>query len=122
RHAEQSIEEVPFAVSLVTVAEIPSEFYASVLTVRASSTPNLRLTSICQRILQHALEQLDPERLGISIWVVTCMPRSGEHNKVRSLREKIGLGTPPWGGNLEQKALFLGAESLSGNVVTTLHP
>ena len=41
---------------------------------------------------------------------------------VRSLREKVGLGTPPWGGNLEQKTLFLGAESLSGNVVTSFHP
>ena len=121
-HAEQSFEELPFASSLDIAAEIPSEFYASVLTIRASSTPNLRFTSICQHVLQHALEQLDPERLGISIWVVTCMPLSGPHNKVRSLREKMGLGTPPWRGNLEQKALFLGAESLSGNVVTTFHP
>jgi hypothetical protein len=121
-HAEQSLEEMPFATSLDTAVEIPSEFYASVLTIRASSTPNLRFTSICQRILHHALEQLDPERLGMSIWVVTCMPRSGPYDKVRSLREKIGLGTPPWSGNLEQKALFLGAESLSGNVVTTFHP
>jgi GAF domain-containing protein len=121
-HAEQSLEELPFATSLDTATEISSEFYASVLTIRASSTPNLRFTSICQRILQHALEQLDPERLGLSIWVVTCMPPSGPYNQVRSLREKVGLGTPPWGGNLEQKALFLGAESLSGNVVTTFHP
>src|SRR5437868_11012817 len=31
-HAEQSLEEMPFATSLDTAVEIPSEFYASVLT------------------------------------------------------------------------------------------
>jgi GAF domain-containing protein len=38
------------------------------------------------------------------------------------LRESIGIGTPPWSGNLEQKAMFLGAESLAGNVVTLCRP
>jgi hypothetical protein len=32
------------------------------------------------------------------------------------------LGTPPWGGDLEQRALFLGAESLAGHVVTLCRP
>ncbi|QBD77900.1 hypothetical protein EPA93_18630 [Ktedonosporobacter rubrisoli] len=97
---------------------IPSEFYARVFTARASTTENLRFWSTCNLILQQAIEQLDPERLGMCIWVVRCMPPSGPFNKVRSLRESVGLGTPPWGGNLEQQAMFLGAESLAGNVVT----
>jgi hypothetical protein len=121
-HAEQSLEELPLPAHFDTAGEIPTDFYASVLTMRASSTPNLRFASICQRVLQHALEQLDPEHLGMAIWIVICMPPSGPYNKVRSLREKVGLGTPPWSGNLEQRALFLGAESLSGNVVTSFHP
>ncbi|HWS83923.1 MAG TPA: GAF domain-containing protein [Ktedonobacteraceae bacterium] len=104
------------------IKEIPCEFYALVLQARASTTENLRFWSTCQLILQQALEQLDPERLGMSIWVVCCMPPSGPYNKVRSLRESVGVGTPPWASNLEQTAVFLGAESLVGNVVTLCRP
>lgn len=45
------------------------------------------------------------------------MPVSSE-GKVRSLRESMGVGTPPWPGDLEHQAMFLGAESLAGYVVT----
>jgi hypothetical protein len=104
------------------VTDIPSEFYARVFVGRASTTENLRFWSTCNLILQQALGQLDPDRQGIASWVVRCMPPSGPHRKVRSLRESVGLGTPPWTGNLEQQALFLGAESLAGNVVTLCRP
>lgn len=102
--------------------DIPAEFYARIFTARASTTENLRFWSTCNLILQQAIGQLDPNRLGICLWVVRCMPPSGPHNKVRSLRESVGLGTPPWAGNLEQQAMFLGAESLAGNVVTLCRP
>jgi hypothetical protein len=62
--------------------------------------------------------QLDPDCLGLAIWIVSCMPPSGPFNKVRSLRESVGIGTAPWPSNLEQNALFLGAESLAGDAVT----
>jgi hypothetical protein len=102
--------------------EIPCEFYARVLQARATTTENLRFWSTCQLILRQALGQLDPEHLGMSIRIVSCMPPSGPYNKVRSLRENIGLGTPPWPGNLEQTAVFLGAESLASNVVVLCRP
>jgi hypothetical protein len=102
--------------------EIPSEFYEQVFIARASTTENLRFWSMCQLILQQAIGQLDTERQGIAIWVVSCMPPSGPYQKVRSLREVVGLGTPPWPANLEQTALFLGAESMAGNTVTLCHP
>ena len=51
-------------------------------------------------------KQLDPERIGMSISVVRCMPP--KNGKIRSLRESEGLGTPPWGGDLEERALLLG--------------
>ncbi len=101
---------------------IPTEFYARVLVARASTSENLRFWSTCQLILQKALEQLDPEQRGMSIWVVRCMPPSGPYRKVRSLRESVGLGTSPWIRSLEQNAMFLGAESLAGNVVTLFRP
>lgn len=102
--------------------DIPSEFYARVFNARASTTENLRFWSTCHLILQQALGQLDVDRTGMSIWVVRCMPPSGPYHKVRSLRESVGLGTPPWSGNLEQTAMFLGAESLAGHVLTLCRP
>lgn len=103
---------------MLPTKEITSAFYTQVLQNRASTCENLRFWSICHLILQQALGQLDPGRLGMAIWVIRCMPPSGPYHKVRSLRESIGLGTPPWSGNLEQTAVFLGAESLICNVVT----
>ncbi len=102
--------------------EIPAEFYARVFIARSTMTDNLRFWSTCNLILQQALGQLDPDRQGMSIWVVKCMAPSGPYNKVRSLREVVGQGTYPWSGNLEQQAMFLGAESLAGNVVTLCRP
>ncbi len=119
---EEGLEEFSESVKDDSTKEIPSEFYSRVFVARASITENLRFWSISQIILQQAIGQLDPDRQGIAIWVVRCMPPSGFYNKVRSLRESIGTGTPPWGGNLEQKAMLLGAESLAGNVVTLCRP
>ena len=101
---------------------IPSDFYARILADHASISKYVRFWHTCKLILQQAIDQLDPEHYGMSIWVVQCMPPSGPYHKVRSLRERIGLGTLPWTGNLEQNAMFLGAESLAGSVVTHCRP
>ncbi len=119
---EEGLEEFSDTIRDDTAKDIPSEFYLKVFVARASITENLRYWSLCQIILQQALEQLDPDKLGMAVWVVKCMPPSGFYNKVRSLRESVGTGTPPWFGNLEQKAMFLSAESLSGNIVTLCRP
>jgi hypothetical protein len=97
--------------------EIPYKFIMEVLEARASIPDLLRFWSITRLVLQQALKQLDPERVGMAITVVRCMPpRDG---KIRSLRESVGLGSPPWGGDLEEKALLLGAESLAGHVTVS---
>jgi hypothetical protein len=97
--------------------EIPYKFIMEVLDARASIPDLLRFWSITRLVLQQALRQLDPERVGLAITVVRCMPP--RDNKIRSLREGVGLGTPPWGGDLEEKALLLGAESLAGHVTVS---
>jgi hypothetical protein len=97
--------------------EIPYKFIMEVLDARASIPDLLRFWSITRLVLQQALRQLDPERVGMAITVVRCMPP--RDNKIRSLREGVGLGTPPWGGDLEEKALLLGAESLAGHVTVS---
>src|SRR6266487_795610 len=88
--------------------KIPSEFYIRVLHTRTTIPKVLRFSSLCDLILQQSLEQLDPHRLGLAVIVVRCMPPSRE-GKIRSLRENVGRGTPPWEGKLEQKVILLGA-------------
>ena len=76
---------------------IPSEFYNRVLRTLATIPKVLRFQSLCDLILQQALEQLDPQRIGLAIIVVRCMLPSQE-GKIRSLRESVGRGTQPWEG------------------------
>ena len=97
--------------------KIPSEFYIRVLRTRATIPKVLRFSSLCDLILQQALEQLDPNRVGIAVTVVQCMPPSA-NQQIRSLRESVGRGTPPWENNLDQQAILLGAESLAGHTVS----
>jgi GAF domain len=101
-----------------SLQEIPREFYVRVLRTRATIPKDLRFSSLCDLILQQALKQLDPQRLGMAIIIARYMPPSHE-GKIRSLRESLGRGTAPWGSNLEQQAILLGAESLAGHAVTS---
>ncbi len=99
---------------------IPSEFYTRVLHTMTSVPKGVLFWSLCDLILEQALKHLDPDRLGIAIIVVRCMPPS-HGDKVRSLRESVGRGNPPWEDRLEQQAILLGAESLAGQAVTSHH-
>jgi hypothetical protein len=101
-------------------ASIPSEFYTRVLHTKAYLPEHLRYASLCELILQQALGQLDPHRVGMAVIVARCMPPSS-HGKVRSLRESQGQGTPPWPMNLEPYGVFLGAESLAGVSIISGH-
>jgi transcriptional regulator with XRE-family HTH domain len=100
--------------------ELPSEFFRRVLETCATTSDRQLYWTITQQVLEHGVRQLDPERVGISITVVRCMP-PGPDGKIHSLRENVGIGTPPWEGDLTAKALFLGAESLAGHVVSSFH-
>src|SRR5437660_5166038 len=91
-----------------TSKDIPSEFYSRVFSARSATNETLHFWSICNLIIQQAIGQLDPDRLGLAITVVRCMPPLNG-NKVRSLRESAGQGTPPWNGDLELQGMFLGA-------------
>jgi hypothetical protein len=98
--------------------EIPATFYARVLNAYTSAPHLLRFSSICTLILQQALEHLDPKKQGMSITMMQCMPPSRD-DKICSLREIMGSGTPPWRSHLEHQTMFLGAESLAGYTVTS---
>ncbi len=96
-------------------------FVRQVLELRATTSEVVLFWTLCHKVLQHALRRLDPERIGMSIRVVLCMP-PGSDGKIHSLHESVGQGTPPWRDDLEQEAIFLGAESLAGYVVTSCRP
>lgn len=104
-----------------TSSEIAYKFIMEVHDTRATMPDTLRFWTVSRLVLQQALRQLDAERVGMAITVVRCMP-PGPDGKIHSLRESTGMGTPPWGGDLEQQAIFLGAESLAGHVVASCRP
>lgn len=101
-------------------SELAYDFVKQVLDARATTPDGLRFWTISHQVLRHALRQLDSERIGMAITVVRCMPPSHE-GKIRSLRESVGLGTPPWEEDLEHRAMFLGTESVAGHVVASGH-
>lgn len=100
--------------------EIPSAFYRRMLRTLADLSPSLHFWTLCDGVLRQILEQIDPHRLGMSAILAQCMPPLYEQN-VRSLREVVGRGTPPWSRELENKAIFLGAESLAGAAAMNAH-
>ncbi len=97
--------------------KIPAAFYARAINAYATTPDAQRFWAISNLLLQQALAQLDPNLAGMAITIVQCMPPTKD-GKVRSLRVRAGRGTPPWNASLDQRALFLGAESLAGYVVT----
>lgn len=98
--------------------QIPSEFFAQLLSARTTTTDTLRFWRISDMILKQVLAQLDPNLLGLAVTLVQCMPPAEMRgNKIQSLRERAGRGTFPWSADLEPLALFLGVESLAGYAV-----
>lgn len=97
--------------------EIPSIFYRQVIQAHVTLPQALHFSSVCDTILLQALMQLDPNRVGMEITIVQCMPPVRD-NIVKSMRESIGRGTPPLTRELEQRTIFLGAESLAGYAAT----
>jgi transcriptional regulator with XRE-family HTH domain len=104
-----------------TTEQIPSSFFAQVLHERTIITEGLRFWRISDMVLKQALEQLDPNHLGMAVKLIQCMPPTKADGKVRSLRERIGKGTPPWTADLESDVHFLGLESMSGYAVEVRH-
>jgi transcriptional regulator with XRE-family HTH domain len=104
-----------------STGEIPSKFYESGLTAYINTRKPQRFFTVSNRILKQALSQLDPNLLGMALSIARCMPPS-RGQKIRSLREVTGVGTPPWQSTLTQEVLFLGIESLAGYTVMKGRP
>jgi hypothetical protein len=101
------------------IMALPAICYEQVLEAAATLSGELRFTTVCYHIMNYALQQLDPERLGFTVTLLRCVyPQPGY--KVRSLQEVLRIGTPPWSLEREERWIFRGAESLAGRSVTTL--
>jgi transcriptional regulator with XRE-family HTH domain len=95
------------------VLEVPSAYLARVLAAYATASGPFRAWSIRSLTLQQAISQLDPDLSGMEITIVQCVhPMSGRG--VRSVCERMGVGTPPWDSKVGWRLSFLGAESLAG--------
>ena len=114
------LEEEHFELSDPLTSDPPDEleyqFIRQVFETCATRPHHLLFWTLCHQVFQHALRKLDPERIGMAITLVQCMPASSD-GKIHSLRESMGMGTPPWPGDLQHQAILLGAESLAGYVV-----
>src|SRR5579883_1630509 len=100
--------------------EVASVFYADVLRAYANLTGVLRFWAICNLVLRQAREQLDPQRLGIEVTIVRCLPPY-KGKKIRSMYECLRIATPEEHSQ-DDTLLFLGAESLAGYAVTMGRP
>jgi transcriptional regulator with XRE-family HTH domain len=102
----------------INPAAIPSAFYSRILLTLAETPDSLRYLSICHLVLHQALQHLDPDREGMHISVIRCMP-SVIDNRIRYLRESAGLGTLSTASGLETDGALFGAESLAGEAVSS---
>ncbi len=99
---------------------IDVSLYAAVLDLYTTTPDELRFWTISTFVLRHALKQFDPDRFGLEASVIECMaPSPG--NPVRCLRERVGVGNPPWREEVGVKGELLGAESLAGYAIATAH-
>ncbi len=97
----------------VSTEEVSPEPLARILAAYATVSGRFRAWSIRNLTLQWAIGQLDPEQVGLQLTVVQCVPPLPAH-PVRSLCERMGVGTAPWETGVGRHLKFLGAESLSG--------
>jgi GAF domain len=125
RHSAALLEVMPEAwkISLGSVLpadesleEIPPSFFVRVLEAHATLPGNVLVHSLADMVMEQMLKHLDPRRLGMEITLALCS-RPSNGGRVRSLRETVGRGTPPWSDSTRQRALLLGSESLAGYVV-----
>jgi hypothetical protein len=100
--------------------EIPSPLYAQLMQNYSLLPATLARSTLYEFILGHAVENLDPNKVGLSIGLICCVPPQ-HGQKIFALRQVAGIGTPPWERELERNVVFLGAESVAGASVISYH-
>jgi hypothetical protein len=101
--------------------DISSTFYSHFLEANVVTPEPLRFMTLCQLILLEMVGHLDADRRGIYVAILRCTPPVN-NEPVRTLSQYLALGTPPWSKVFQFQHYFLGAESLAGRAILTLHP
>ena len=96
--------------------EIPSDLYAQTMRTYSKTPAILARDALYKLLFERALEHLDPDKVGLSLALVCCVPPL-QGQRVRCLRQIRGVGTPPFERELERKTMFLGSESVAGHAV-----
>jgi transcriptional regulator with XRE-family HTH domain len=106
---------------LAVVKDISTTLYRLCLRAMREQAPDLREWGICKLCLDAALRELDPQREGLELVVIKCASAPLEPGQISSLQEKYCLNERQ---TVHQAlpGLFLGAESLAGQVVSTAIP
>ncbi len=112
--------EVTTEVIMENHSSVSLSLYTSVLNAYTTAHPTLLFWSISQRILQHMLTHVATGEGTIEIMVAQCMPpaRTG---KIHSLHEVIRESSRTPDSYTQHQSVFLGAESLAGAALTSLH-
>ena len=97
---------------LTNPAELSSAFYALMMSAYTHTEDTLLFDTICVPILFHATALLDAMHVGLHISVVLYTPPTEKTGRVRSLTQRIALGTPPWGTIVTHNKVFYGQEFL----------
>jgi len=101
-------------------SNVSLSLYTSVLNTYTTTHPALLFWSISQLILRHALTHVVSEEGAIEIMVAQCMPPT-HTGKIRSLHEIIRESSRTQELHTQHQSVFLGAESLAGAALTSLH-
>ncbi len=100
--------------------DIPSAFYARIISAYTGSPAQLRTSSVCMLLLQQISGHLDPQHLGLAVVVFQCVtPVVG--NKVHSLRRTLSRITDMNMSCNDNWTQFVGAESQAGHAVFKGH-
>jgi transcriptional regulator with XRE-family HTH domain len=106
---------------LAVVKDISPTLYQLCLKELRKQAADMRQWGICQLCLDAAWRGLDPQREGLTLIVVRCSPPSLEQEQVSSLQEKYCINERR-SAHQALPGLFVGAESLAGQVVKTAIP
>ena len=74
--------------------DIPSVIYARILEANVKTPKDLRFSSLCQLILLESVGQLDIDRVGISVSILTCTPPHAGRGLLQQ-RAKLCRGAYP---------------------------
>ncbi len=96
--------------------QIPQAFYNQVLNAHTFTAIPLQFWSITNLIAQQVSGQLDPNREGMLVMLMRCMPPRGKEEKIHSFRGYFALNTLPGPASPYSNQLpsFFGLESLAG--------